>query len=243
MLRYLWLETKRQWRNREILIFRLGIPAAIYLLLIAVQDAPNQASRELPWATGRMVALVALAAVISGLASGPSLGEERGNGWLRQLRATPLRPSAAVIAKIVVAMSFALPAMALVAAIGGLTGNIALTAGQWFQVIGLMWIATASVAAVGTLIGLTFGAESAQNATTLAFVVLWLLGGIFTSPANMPDALAAVSKSLPSYGVVEVGWSIAGGDPIPAAAVAVLVAWAAGAGALSALAWRRVMSR
>ena len=243
MLRYLWLETKRQWRNREILIFRLGIPAAIYLILIAVQDAPDRASGELPWATGRMVALIGLAAVISGLASGPSLGEERGNGWLRQLRVTPLRPIAAVIAKIVVAMSFALPAMALVAAIGGLTADISLTAGQWVQVIGLMWIATASVAAVGTLIGLTFGAESAQNATTLAFVVLWLLGGIFTSPTNMPEVLAAVSRSLPSYGVVEVGWSIAGGDPIPASAVTVLVAWTAGAGALAALAWRRVMSR
>jgi ABC-2 type transport system permease protein len=243
MLRYLWLETKRQWRNREILIFRLGLPAAIYLLLIAVQDAPDRPSGDLPWATGRMVALVALAAVISGLASGPSLGEERGNGWLRQLRATPLRPSAAVVAKIVVAMSFALPAMALVAAIGGLTAGIALSAGEWIQVVGLMWIATASVAAVGTLIGLTFGAESAQNATTLAFVVLWLLGGIATPISSMPDALAAVSKSLPSYGVVEVGRSTAGDVPIPAAAVAVLVAWTAGAGALGALAWRRVMSR
>jgi ABC-2 type transport system permease protein len=189
------------------------------------------------------VALAALAAVMSGLASGPSLGEERGNGWLRQLRVTPLRPSAAVVAKVVVAMSFALPAIALVAAIGGLTANIALTAGQWAQVIGLMWIATASVATVGTLIGLTFGAESAQNATTLAFVVLWLLGGIFTSPSSMPDALAAVSKSLPSYGLIEIGLNAAGGDPIPPSAVTVLLAWTVGAGALAALAWRRVVSR
>ena len=243
MLRYIWLEAKRQWRNREILIFRLGIPAAIYLILIAVQDQPGGREGGVPWQTGRMVALAGLAAVMSGLAAGPSLGEERGNGWLRQLRVTPMRPSAAVVAKIVVAMSFALPAIALVAAIGRLTADIALSAGQWAQVIGLMWIATAPVAAVGTLIGLTFGAESAQNATTLAFVVLWLLGGIFTSPANMPNALAAVSRTLPSYGLVELGWSIAGGDTVPASAVAVLVAWTAGAGALAALAWRRVMSR
>ena len=26
LLAYLWLEAKRQWRNREILIFRLGCP-------------------------------------------------------------------------------------------------------------------------------------------------------------------------------------------------------------------------
>src|SRR5919106_577492 len=202
--------SKPERRNREILIFRLGIPAAIYLILIAVQDRPGGAEGGVPWQTGRMVALAGLAAVMSGLAAGPSLGEEGGNGRPGQLRVTPMRPSAAVVYKIVVAMSFALPAIALVAAIGGLTADIALSAGQWAQVIGLMWIATALVAAVGTLIGLTFGAESAQNATTLAFVVLWLLGGIFTSPVNMP---------------------------------AVLVAWTAGAGALAALAWRRVMSR
>jgi ABC-2 type transport system permease protein len=242
-LAYLWLETKRQWRNREILVFRLGIPTVIYLILIAVQDAPDETTRDVPWATGRMVALAALAAVNSGLAAGPAIGDERGNGWLRQLRVTPLRPSAAVIAKTVVAMSFALPAIALVAAIGAVTDDIALSAGQWVEVIGLMWIATAAVAAVGTLIGLIFAAESAHHATTLAFVVLWLLGGIFTPTSSMPDALAAVANTLPSAGLIELGESIAIADPIPASAVAVLVTWTAAAGALAALSWRRVLTR
>jgi ABC-2 type transport system permease protein len=243
MLPYLWLEAKRQWRNREILMFRLGIPAAIYLILIATQDAPDGAGGEAVWATRRMVALAALAAVMSGLASGPSLGEERGNGWLRQLRVTPLRPVAAVVAKIVVALSFALPAIAVVAAIGGVTATIALSPARWVGVIGLMWVATAPLAAVGTLIGLIFGAESAQNATTLAFVILWLLGGIFTPTSNMPEVVAVAGRSLPSHGIVAVGNSIAGGTAVPASAIAVLVAWTVGAGGLAALAWRRVMSR
>ena len=78
MLRYIWLEAKRQWRNREILIFRLGIPAAIYLILIAAQDEPPRASGELPWATGRMVALVALAAVMSGRRRDPPSARSAG---------------------------------------------------------------------------------------------------------------------------------------------------------------------
>ena len=117
-LTYLWLEAKRQWRNREILIFRLGLPTAIYLILNAANGVTTPTSPG-----GRMVALAALAAVISGLAAGPSLGEERANGWLRQLRVTPLRPSAAVAAKMVVAMSFALLSIALVAAAAGLVGE------------------------------------------------------------------------------------------------------------------------
>ena len=242
-LAYLWLEAKRQWRNREILIFRLGLPLAIYLILIAVQDQPEQAGRGLPWQTGRMVALAALGAVISGLASGPSLGEDRANGWLRQLRVTPLRPSAAVAAKIAVAMSFALPAIALVAAAGALLDQVALGWAQWLGLVGGMWLATAPLTALGALIGLAFSAEAAQGATTLAFVVLWLLGGIFTPPDNLPDSLAALSRALPSYGVVQVGNGLAGGTSIPASAVVVLAAWTAGAGALAALAWRRVHTR
>jgi ABC-2 type transport system permease protein len=240
-LTYLWLEAKRQWRNREILIFRLGLPTAIYLILNAANgDTPPTSPG------GRMVALAALAAVISGLAAGPTLGEERANGWLRQLRTTPLRPRAAVAAKIVVAMSFALPAIALVAAAGSLVGDgegLALGWAQWLQLVGLMWLATTPITALGALIGLTFGGEAAQGATTLAFVVLWLAGGIFTPPSQLPDALAAVARILPSYGVVQVGESVAGGFTLATSAVAVLAAWTVGAGALAALAWRRVVAR
>jgi ABC-2 type transport system permease protein len=240
-LAYLWLEAKRQWRNREILIFRLGLPTAVYLILNAANgDTPPDSPG------GRVVAVAALGAVISGLAAGPSLGDERANGWLRQLRTTPLRPSVAVAAKIVVAMSFALPAIALVAAAAGLVGDNQGTALGWaesIKLVGLMWLATTPITAIGALIGLTFGGEAAQGATTLAFVVLWLAGGIFTSPSNLPDALAAVAKVLPSYGVVQVGESVAGGLSLPAAALAVLAAWTVGAGALAALAWRRVLAR
>jgi len=240
-LAYLWLEAKRQWRNREILIFRLGLPTAIYLILNAANGDNTSDSPG-----GRVVAVAALGAVISGLAAGPSLGDERANGWLRQLRTTPLRPSAAVAAKMVVAMSFALPAIALVVAAAGLVGDNQGTALGWaesIKLVGLMWLATMPITAVGALIGLTFGGEAAHGATTLAFVVLWLAGGIFTPPSQMPDALAAIAETLPSWGVVQVGESVAGGATLPAAALAVLAAWTVGAGALAALAWRRVVAR
>lgn len=243
MLGYLWLEAKRQWRDREVLIFRLGLPTAIYLMLTVVDDGAGESNTGLPMGTGRMVAIAALGAVISGLAAGPSLGQERANGWLRQLHTTPLAPSATVAAKTTVAMSFALPSIALVTVAAGVTGGTGLGWAQQIELIGLMWVATIPLTALGTLIGLTFKAEAAQGATTLAFVVLWLLGGIFTSPSNMPDALAAIAKTLPSYGITQIGWSVAGGDPVPPAATAVIVAWTLGAGTLATLAWRRVISR
>jgi ABC-2 type transport system permease protein len=241
-LSYLWLEAKRQWRDREAILFRLGIPTAVYLILNATAQDRTPSSGP----GGRMVALAAFGAVISGLAAGPSLGEERANGWLRQLRVTPLRPSATVAAKVAVAMSFALPSIALVTAMAGLVGHsegIALGWARLAELVGLMWLATAPITAVGALIGLTFAAQAAQGATTLAFVVLWLAGGIFTPPASMPDALAAVARALPSYGVVQVGEHVTGASALSPSALAVLAAWIVGATALAALAWRRVVAR
>ena len=247
-LAYAWLETKRQWRSRDILIFRLGIPVAIYLVLQAADPGDGRTTRStelaaLPAPTARMLAMATLAAVISGLAAGPALADERANGWLRQLRVTPLRPSAAVTAKIAVAMSFALPAIALVAAAAGITENVDLGWGQWAQVVALMWLATTPITALGTLIGLALAAELAHAAITLTWVVLWLLGGIFTPLSNMPDIVAAIGERLPSNGVIEVGWASASGEPIPASALAVLAAWTIAAGALAAVAWRRVISK
>lgn len=247
-LAYTWLEARRQWRNREVLIFRLGLPTALYLILQATGEgkatvSTNPGLSPLPAGTARMVALVALAAVISGLAAGPSLGEERASGWLRQLRVTPLGQSAAVTAKMLVAMSFALPAIGLVAGAAALTEDIGLGWVQGIELVGLAWIATAPITALGTLIGLAFRAEAAQAATTLTFVVLWLLGGIFTQPTNLPDTLATVAELLPSYGLVQVAWAAASGDAVPASAATVLVAWTAGSGAAAAFAWRRVVTR
>ena len=53
-LTYLWLEAMRQWRNREILIFRLGLPTAIYLILNAANGDTTPISPG-----GRMVAIAA----------------------------------------------------------------------------------------------------------------------------------------------------------------------------------------
>jgi ABC-2 type transport system permease protein len=145
--------------------------------------------------------------------------------------------------KIAVAMSFVLPSIALVVVAASVTAGTALGWAQQVELVGLMWIATTPLTALGTLIGLTFTAEAAQSVTTLTVVVLWLLGGIFTEPANMPDTLAAIARTLPSYGIVQIGWAAATGDGLPASALAVVAGWTVAAGALAALAWRRVVTR
>jgi ABC-2 type transport system permease protein len=127
---------------------------------------------------------------------------------------------------------------------GILLTDIELEPRGWTELISLMWIGSAPFAALGVLIGLAIpDAGAANTATNFAFMVLWLLGGIFTPVGDMPDALAAISRKLPSSGILEIGDSVAHDVAIPASAPALLAAWTAASGVLAALAWRRLGRR
>jgi ABC-2 type transport system permease protein len=180
MLAYAWLEAKAQFRNRDALLWRLGLPAGVYVILTLV-DGETSARN-----TGRMVAMAAFGAVAAGLfATGPSLAQERASGWLRQLRTTPMPPRAVVVAKVAVAMAWVLPSIALVAVMGVLLTDIELDMRSWIELIGLMWIGSAPFAALGVLIGFAIpNAGAAHTATNFTFILLWLLVGSSRLPAT-----------------------------------------------------------
>ena len=245
MTAYLRLEVVRQFRNRDALVWRLGLPAGLYVFFRAVFGHGDGTVEGLPSDTTALVIFAVFGALASGLyATAPALAQERASGWLRQLRITPLPAWATVVGKVAAAMAFALPAIALVAVAAAATQGVELGLDRWVELTLLLWIATAPFAALGVLIGLIIpNAEPAQSAASAAFIVLWVLGGLITSPSDLPGALQAIAHTMPSNAAAELGWAAARGDAIPASAIAVVVAWTGALGALGALAWRRLGGR
>ena len=241
MTTYLRLEIVRQFRNRDALAWRLGLPAGMYVLFRAVFGA-DATTEGLPSDTTALVIFAVFGALAAGLYStAPALAQERATGWLRQLRVTPLPAAATVAGKIGAAMAYALPAIALVGVAAAATQGVTLGVDRWVELTLLLWIATAPFAALGVVIGLTVAnAEPAQSAATAAMLVLWVLGGMLTTPSDLPGALEAIPHTLPTNAAAELGWAAARGDAIPASAIAVVIAWTAGLAALAALAWRRL---
>jgi ABC-2 type transport system permease protein len=199
-------------------------------------------SEGLPSDTTALVIFAVFGSLASGLyATAPALAQERATGWLRQLRVTPLPGWATVAGKIAAAMAYALPAIALVGVAAAVSQGVELSWGGWVELILLLWIATAPFAALGTLIGLTVrNAEPAQSAASAVMIVLWVLGGMLTSPSDLPGTLEAIAHELPTNAAAELGWAAARGDAVPASAIIVVLAWTVGLGALAALAWRRL---
>ena len=241
MTAYLRLEILRQFRNRDALVWRLGLPAGLYVFFRAVFGSDGT-SEGLPSDTTALVIFAVFGTLAAGLYStAPALAQERATGWLRQLRVTPLPAAATVAGKVAAAMAYALPAIALVAVAGAATQGVELGLGAWVELTWLLWVATAPFAALGVLIGLTIpNAEPAQSAASAAMIVLWVLGGMLTSPSDLPGALEAIAHTLPTNAAAELGWAAARAEAIPASALAVVVVWTGALGALGALAWRRL---
>ena len=245
MTAYLRLEIVRQFRNRDALAWRLGLPAGMYVFFRAVFGRGDSISEGLPSDTTATVIFAVFGALAAGVYStAPALAKERATGWLRQLRVTPLPAWIAVAGKIGAALAYALPAIALVDIAAAASQGVALSWDRWVELTLLLWIATAPFAALGVLIGVTVrNAEPAQSAASAALIVLWALGGMFTSPSDLPAPLEAIAHGMPTNAAAELGWAAARGDPVPASAIAVVLAWTLALGALAALAWRRLGPR
>jgi ABC-2 type transport system permease protein len=243
MTAYLRLEVVRQFRQRDALGWRLALPAGLYVLFMAVLPSePGDTSEGLPSDAAALVAFAVLGVVLSGLnATGPRLAQERSTGWLRQLRVTPLPGPAVVVGKVAAALAFALPSIVLVCLAAAVTQDVDLPLGRWLELVALLWVATAPFAALGVLIGLAIAdPEAAQSAVGASLIVLWLLGGMVTSPSDLPGALHTIAHLMPTNAAAELGWAAARGDSIAAAASAVVACWTLSAGALGVLAWRRL---
>jgi len=71
------------------------------------------------------------------------------------------------------------------------------------------------------------------------YFALGALGGLWIPLPAMPHAMQDIGHALPSNGLAELGWRIAGGQASILRAVLVLTAWALGSALVALLAYRR----
>jgi ABC-2 type transport system permease protein len=240
MLAYLKLEIVRTLRNRRYLFFVVGFPVAFYLLFTHIFDKGVPDSDKVEFYRDYMIAMAAYGAVGAAMmATGPRIALERGIGWTRQLRLTPLRPGHALVAKVLSAMVTAAIAPVAVTVVGRLVNGVSLPLGHWLLILVSMIVGTFPFAALGTAIGYLVDGETAQLATMVSYLVLAIMGGFWFPVDNFGSTLRDVAEALPSYRYADLGWQAVQGHTPPVLDAAILLAWTAAFLALGAYAYRR----
>jgi ABC-2 type transport system permease protein len=236
---YLRYEILRTFRNRRFLIFSLGFP----LILFLVVGGANRHARldGIAFPLYYMTGMTAWGTMIAVISSGGRIAAERQAGWTRQMRITPLPTRTYFSSK--VASGYLLAGLSIVVlyAVGTALG-VRLSAREWLTMTGLLLVGLIPFAILGIMLGHLLTSDSIGPAIGGITAVLALLGGAW-GPLATHGVLVAIAKCLPSYWLVQAGKTAVGGHGWPAEAWIVIAVWAVACWRLAVWVYRRDTAR
>lgn len=241
---YLALEIKRIVRGARFMIFTVVFPVVIYLIDANLFGGGGGAyPNSLPVSASLMVRMAAFGAMSAALFTGARVALERGAGWQRQLRLTPMSGSSYLVAKGVVSLLVALPTILLVSLVGVFVEHVRLSPGQWAQILLGVWLGIIPIVLLGLVIGLLASKDSMQPITSVVMLVLGMIGGLWIPPEIAPAGFQAVMKIFPTYWLGEIGDAALRHSTAIGPAVLALAAWAVGLALIGARRFQASLAR
>jgi len=238
--RFLAIELRRLIRNRRTVIFTLVMPPVFFLLFGTAEAYKTESVGHANVTAYIMVSMALYGAMIATTSGGASVSVERAQGWTRQLRLTPLRPSTYVFTKVAVAMVMGLAAVIVVAAVGMASGSTG-SGSAIAESLVLAWVGSVVFAAFGLFMGYLLPAENVMQILGPVLALLAFAGGLFVPLGE--GVFATLAKFTPTYGLAELVRAPLTGDGVSPWAIVNVVAWAAVFGFGAAWRFRRDTAR
>jgi ABC-2 type transport system permease protein len=241
-LTYTRFELLRTLRNRRFLLLSLVFPLVLYFAIAGPsRNIKDFAGSGIAAPLYYMVGLASFGTMSAMLSAGGRIATERAAGWNRQLRISPLSPSAYFRAKVLTAyMMAAISLLALYLA--GTSLGVSLGASQWLKMTGLILVGLIPLAALGIWLGHLLTPESIGPAMGGGISLLALVGGTWF-PLGDHGFLHDLAQYVPSYWLVQASHVALGGPPWPARGWIVIAAWTVILSALARRAYRRDTAR
>ncbi|MDX3075596.1 ABC transporter permease [Streptomyces sp. NPDC088354] len=234
---YVTLEIRRTLRDTGFVIFGIGMPVMMYLLFTNLGVSGSEEDKAA--ALTAMIGMAAYGALGSALAAGTGVAEDKGHGWLRQLRITPMSPFQVVVGRCLSGSVTVLPSIVAVLLAGGLVNGVELRPWQWAAIAVLLWAGTAPFTLLGLGNGYRLTAQTTGVVNVACNLGLSVIGGLWFPTSLFPGWLRAVSRWTPSHRFGELGWSVTGGSAPHPGTVAVLAGWTALFAVYAMYAYRR----
>ena len=172
---------------------------------------------------------------------GESLAHERGQGWLRLSRATPLPAGVFLVGKLVAGLAIALILVVIMAVAATMFGA-GIDAGTWASMAGLGILGALALTPIGFLIGFLVRPSAAGATALLLYLPLSFASGMWMPVSELPEIVQTVSPYLPTHHFASlVQTAVTGASPWEH------VLWLAGtfvvAGGAAVVAYRRMAGR
>ena len=156
---------------------------------------------------------------------GVSVATERGQGWMRLKRVSPMPPLAYFVAKVVMAtMVSGLIVMALFA-LAATVGGVEMSTDRWAGLALVLVAGALPFSAMGLAFGYLVGPNSAPAVLNLVYLPMAFASGLWIPISQLPDVVQAAASFLPPYHFAQLalgtfGASEGGGPLLHLAALA-----------------------
>jgi ABC-2 type transport system permease protein len=138
---------------------------------------------------------------------GVGIASERASPWQVYLRTLPVPAHVRLAARLLAAAVFALASAGAVVAVALALTSAELGAGQWLRLALALGCGTIPFGLLGLAIGYWLTPKGALPVANLLFLGLAFLGGLWTGPEPLPDAVETFSPVLPTRQWGEIVWA------------------------------------
>ena len=130
---------------------------------------------------------------------GASIATERGQGWMRLKRVSPMPPLAYFVAK--VAMATAVSGLIVLAlfGLGATMGGVEMSIDRWVSLALVLVAGALPFSAMGLAFGYLVGPNSAPAVLNLVYLPMAFASGLWIPITQLPDVVRSVSPALPPY--------------------------------------------
>jgi len=196
-------EFLRLLRARTYTLVTVGFPLMFYMLFGVVNSHPSAnpltVSRYL-LATYTIFGLVGTS--LFGI--GATLANERALGWLEIKRASPMPPSAYLVAKLLTAFAFAFIVYGLLLTTALTLGHVHLSAHEMLRLAGVVAIGVLPFTSLGLLLALCVPPQAAVGVINLIYLPMSFCSGLWMPIDTLPHWLQSIAPLWPSYHLAQI---------------------------------------
>lgn len=210
LLEQIRVEFIKYWRIPAFVVGTVAFPVMLFLLF-----GLSNSGQTLPQGTsvGAFLLTSFSAYGLIGVALfgfGVGVATERGQGWMKLLRATPMPAWTLFAAKIVMSLLFGTLVLLLMAAVGSLFAGVRLGALEWLRWGATLLLGALPFSTLGFALGYLAGPNSASPIANLVYLPLSFASGLFVPLSNLPEFLRDIAGYLPTYHYGQLAWGTIG---------------------------------
>jgi ABC-2 type transport system permease protein len=225
-------EFLKLWRIPMFSVPTLLFPILLFLLFgapIAGETLPNGTS------VGKYVMASFAAYGVLGIAFfsfGIGVANERGQGWTRLVRATPMPAWVYFAGKLAMALLFAALLLLMLFIVAAIVAGVRMAPGEWALLALTLVLGMLPLVTAGLALGYWAGPNSAAAIANLIYLPVSYASGFLVPVASLPPFVQALAPYLPPYHYGQLAWRAVGLDDGQAA---LHILWLLGTGVVFGL--------